>query len=140
MSVSPRGASHLFLFIAEGLPLLGEQLCTLADRDVLEITAGLAADGELHKRGGSPLDLAFILDDRPLLRGLRIQAAAQPSASKVGDSNFADVVRLDPAFVLCSSSLVGCVNQVIVVLFVLAKDIVEYRPRSPSLRYVPQSH
>lgn len=80
----------------------------------------MTADGELHIRGGGSLDLAFILDGRPLLRALRIQAAAQLLAGQVCKFDLIDVVGLYPALVLCIRSLVGYVGQVIVVLVLLA--------------------
>ena len=119
------GVSHLFLFVAEGLPLLGNQLRTLAERNVFEIAAGLAADRELHERGGVSLDLTLIPDGRPLLRALRIQAAAQLGASQVCDLDFIHVVGIYPSCVLCISSFFGCVNEVIVVLFVLARNAIK---------------
>jgi hypothetical protein len=102
--------SYLFLFVAECLPLLAEQLGALGNLDVFEIAAGAAADGKVHERVGGSLDLAFILDGGPLLQMLRFQSAAQLGASQVCDSDLVDVVGLHPALVLCVGGLVGCVD------------------------------
>jgi len=71
----------VFLFVAESLPLLANQLRTLWEGDVFEIAAGVAVDSERDERVGCTLDLAFILDGRPLPRVLRVQGSAQLGAS-----------------------------------------------------------
>jgi hypothetical protein len=102
--------SYLLFFLAEGLPLLADQLLAVTHLHVFEIAAGLAADRELHECVGGSLDLAFVLDGGPLLRVLRVQGATQLGASRICDFDLVDVVGLDPALVLCIGSLVGCVD------------------------------
>jgi hypothetical protein len=102
--------SYLLFFLAEGLPLLADQLLAVTHLHVLEIAACLTTDGELHECVGGSLDLAFVLDGGPLLRVLRVQGATQLGASRICDFDLVDVVGLDPALVLCIGSLVGCVD------------------------------
>jgi hypothetical protein len=134
------GVTYQLFFVTEDFPLLANQLRTLRKRDVFEITAGLAADIELHECVAGLLDVAFILDGRPLLRAFRTQAAAQLGASQVRDSDFVDVVRLHPGLVFCVFGLTSCVGQVVVVLFLLAVETADLGVRPNTYLEFSRSH